>query len=223
MATLLLRLAAPLQSWGVDSKFETRRTNVEPTKSGVVGLLAAALGIRRDEHEALGPLNALRFGVRVDQEGKLLADYQNATFEKTNVQSKRYYLSDAVFLVGLESDDEAFFAQLEDALCHPVFSLFLGRRSCPPTPPLCRGIVAAPLEKALMSAPLQTAAWNKSVKKSLRMMVEVDGQTPGATSQRDLPITFSKVHRRYGYRPVCEMDCPLPGEPATEHDPFAEL
>ncbi len=44
MATLLLRLAAPLQAWGADSKFETRKTNREPTKSGVIGLLAAALG-----------------------------------------------------------------------------------------------------------------------------------------------------------------------------------
>ena len=44
MATLLLRLAAPLQSWGADSKFEVRKTNREPTKSGVLGLLAAALG-----------------------------------------------------------------------------------------------------------------------------------------------------------------------------------
>ena len=45
MATLLLRLAAPLQAWGADSKFETRKTNREPTKSGVIGLLAAALGL----------------------------------------------------------------------------------------------------------------------------------------------------------------------------------
>ena len=44
MATLLLRLAAPLQAWGADSKFETRKTAREPTKSGVIGLLAAALG-----------------------------------------------------------------------------------------------------------------------------------------------------------------------------------
>ena len=51
MATLLLRLAAPLQSWGSDSKFETRKTDREPTKSGVVGLLAAALGLRRDDTE----------------------------------------------------------------------------------------------------------------------------------------------------------------------------
>ena len=39
MATLLLRLAAPLQAWGADSKFETRKTGREPTKSGVIGLL----------------------------------------------------------------------------------------------------------------------------------------------------------------------------------------
>ena len=47
MATLLLRLAAPLQAWGADSKFETRKTNREPTKSGVIGLLAAALPERK--------------------------------------------------------------------------------------------------------------------------------------------------------------------------------
>ena len=67
MGTLLLRLAAPLQSWGEDSKFETRRTRREPTKSGVIGLLAAALGRRRDE--PLDDLRGLRFAVRVDQEG----------------------------------------------------------------------------------------------------------------------------------------------------------
>ena len=61
MATLLLRLAAPLQAWGADSKFETRKTNREPTKSGVIGLLAAALGLRRDESEALTRLTGLRF------------------------------------------------------------------------------------------------------------------------------------------------------------------
>lgn len=61
MATLLLRLAAPLQSWGADSKFETRKTNREPTKSGVIGLLAAALGLRRDDAAGLARLNGLHF------------------------------------------------------------------------------------------------------------------------------------------------------------------
>ena len=68
MATLLLRLAAPLQSWGMDSKFETRKTNREPTKSGVIGLLAAALGLRRDDAAGLARLNGLHFAVRADRE-----------------------------------------------------------------------------------------------------------------------------------------------------------
>jgi CRISPR system Cascade subunit CasD len=44
MPVLLLRLAAPLQSWGVESKFDTRRTLGYPTKSGVIGLVASAMG-----------------------------------------------------------------------------------------------------------------------------------------------------------------------------------
>ena len=62
MATLLLRLAAPLQSWGSSSKFEIRATEKMPTKSGVVGMLAAALGWKRDAD--LSSLSKLKFGVR---------------------------------------------------------------------------------------------------------------------------------------------------------------
>ena len=106
MATLLLRLAAPLQAWGADSKFETRKTGREPTKSGVIGLLAAALGLRRDEREALLRLTGLRFGVRVEREGQLLVDYHTAKTqdEKTSYVTYRHYLQDAVFLAGIESD-----------------------------------------------------------------------------------------------------------------------
>ena len=147
MATLLLRLAAPLQSWGMDSKFETRKTGREPTKSGVVGLLAAACGIGRKEPSRLEPLNALRFGVRVDQEGALLVDYHTARKEErgrgnavkvTSYQTKRHYLADAIFLVGLESRDAACLHGLAEALRRPAFPLFLGRRSCPPTLPVRR-------------------------------------------------------------------------------------
>ena len=128
MATLLLRLAAPLQSWGMDSKFETRKTNREPTKSGVVGLLAAALGIRRDEPDRLAPLNRLRLGVRVDQEGSFLIDYQTVRKEgKTKSDSTsyitwRHYLSDAIFLVGLESEDIDFLAPAGGGAARPCIS-----------------------------------------------------------------------------------------------------
>ena len=131
MATLLLRLAAPLQSWGSDSKFETRKTDREPTKSGVVGLLAAALGLRRDDTEGLARLNGLRFAVRADQEGSLLVDFHTAKSRDTSYVTYRHYLQDAVFLAGLESEDEALLRELEAALRHPVYPLYLGRRSPP--------------------------------------------------------------------------------------------
>lgn len=118
MATLLLRLAAPLQSWGSDSKFETRKTDREPTKSGVVGLLAAALGLRRDDTEGLARLNGLRFAVRADQEGSLLVDFHTAKSRDTSYVTYRHYLQDAVFLAGLESGDEALLRELEAALRH---------------------------------------------------------------------------------------------------------
>ena len=88
MSTLLLRFAGPMQAWGVDARFDVCRTNREPTKSGVIGLLAAALGLRRDA--PLDDLTALRFGVRVDREGQLLRDLHMVHGEK-DYRTMRYY------------------------------------------------------------------------------------------------------------------------------------
>lgn len=77
MPTLLMRLHGPLQSWGTTSRFDERDTQLEPSKSGVVGLLCAALG--RDRAEPVDDLAALRMGVRVDREGVPMRDYQTAT------------------------------------------------------------------------------------------------------------------------------------------------
>lgn len=146
MSTLLLRFAAPLQSWGVDAKFDRRGTQRVPTKSGVIGLVAAALGRRRNED--IADLSALRFGVRIEREGTLLRDYHTAKSEKSVYVTHRYYLADAVFLVGLEGDD-ATLTKIERALNQPMFPLFLGRRSCPPEGKLSLGIR---LEKTLLEA-----------------------------------------------------------------------
>lgn len=225
MAVLMLRLAAPMQSWGTDSKFEVRKTNREPTKSGVVGLLAAALGARRDQTEVLHRLNRLRIAVRVDREGVLLRDFHTAKSEKTSYVTRRYYLSDAVFLVGLEDEDEDYLRSLEQALRNPAFPLFLGRRSCPPTLPLCLGMRDGPLEQALRAEPsLAPAGRADTTKRKIRVLLEDDPQTPGAVVQQDLPLSFSPEHRQYGYRAVREEvwdTAPIP-EP-TEHDPFEEL
>ncbi len=159
MPTLLLRLQGPMQSWGTRSRFDHRDTWPYPTKSGVVGLLAAALG--RDRKEDISDLAALRMGVRVERKGVLKVDYQTARDvlaadlrAKRDVQSWRHFLSDAAFLVGLEGDGELL-RQLHLALQNPRFPLYLGRKSYVPSPPpyLPDGLVEAPLEEALKAYP----------------------------------------------------------------------
>lgn len=220
MATLLLRLAGPLQSWGVDSKFETRRTGRLPSKSGVIGLLAAALGRRRDASPE--DLCVLHFGVRVDQEGTLLRDYHIARTSKHSYLTERWYLEDAVFLVGLESDDNSFLSELAAALASPAFPLFLGRRACPPELPLCLGIVNADLLSALREHPWQASeAWQKKHSPTmLRLVTDASPEDDRYTTLRDVPISFDPRYRAYGWRKVREHAPVVVGE---DHDPMAEL
>ena len=87
MSVLMLRFAGPMQSWGTRSRFIVRDTGLEPSKSGVVGLLCAALGWQRDREQF--PIDgrgmtveqlarSLRMGVRVDRPGALARDYHTA-------------------------------------------------------------------------------------------------------------------------------------------------
>ena len=218
MSTLLMRLAAPLQAWGLESKFDVRRSGREPTKSGVIGLAAAALGIRRDEDTRLAELAAMRFGVRIDREGVMMRDFHTARTSSTAYVTQRYYLSDAVFVAGLESEDEALLNRIADALAHPVFPLYLGRRSCPPAGPLCMGVVPAALEDALAAAPLQAAG---APANGLRMVVEVKPGHKGGFV-RDVPVSFNPEKRLYAFRQVNETTIGSGRSPAF-HDPMAEL
>lgn len=233
MSTLLLRLAAPLQAWGADSKYDVRKTQREPTKSGVVGMLASALGQKRDE--PLSNLASLRFGVRVDREGELLRDFhmvhpngsQNA---KVPYLTTRYYLSDAVFLVGLEGD-ESFLKTIEQALKYPAFAPYLGRRSCPPEGRICLGMRSASLLDALRQEPWLLSAWRQSKRhaEALRLLTDAADASATAARQRDLPISFDQSDRRYGFRAMTEH-APVPVDRIspllgnlTEHDPMTEL
>jgi CRISPR system Cascade subunit CasD len=131
-----------MQSWGTASRFDHRDTGLEPSKSGVLGLLCAALG--RDRHQPIDDLAALRMGVRVDREGVLRYDYQTAMGvlradgsrerdpRKSTVQSWRYYLADAVFLVGLEGPQRAMLEELKWPLPTPAGpSTWVARVICP--------------------------------------------------------------------------------------------
>lgn len=146
----MMRLEGPLQAWGGhDSKFGVRRTEDAPTKSGVMGLVLAALGVgRREATEWLPVLAGLRMGVRVDRPGVRWWDYhtvgagQAMQIAKGRGKSKdgpmltrREYLSDASFLVALEGEG-GLVGRIVEALRSPHWTPYLGRKSCPPSRPL---------------------------------------------------------------------------------------
>lgn len=151
MSVLLLRLAGPMQSWGTQSRFSVRDTGLEPSKSGVIGLLAAALGWQRKEEsfslvgrdwtpEKLA--RTLTMAVRVDRQGRMARDYHTAMqvtkadgSKPDTVTSSRYYLADADFLVGL-SGDHALLNELDNALRAPHWPLYLGRKAFVPSRPV---------------------------------------------------------------------------------------
>lgn len=164
--TLRIRLVGPQQAWGTRSRFDIRDTEIAPTKSGVVGLLAAALGLSRNTD--VSHLADLRMGVRTDRLGVRMNDYHTALDVVTSdgkpskdaVVSNRAYLADAAFLVGLEGEDQKLLEELQGALIDPHWPLALGRRAFPPSLPVAfssaddpDAIVDARLEEALVSCP----------------------------------------------------------------------
>ena len=208
MPTLLLRLAGPMQSWGTTSRFDERDTQLEPSKSGVIGLLCAALG--RDRAEPVADLAGLRMGVRVDREGLLMRDYQTATGVlvaadakpdlRRTVVSPRFYLADAAFLVGLEGPDEPLLAALNAALQAPHWPLCLGRKALVPSLPVSLGVAAGihsgTLEAALAEQPRIAAARREHPGAAVRLMLE--NPSEGAL-RHDQPIAPFAV-RLFGPR-----------------------
>lgn len=242
---LLLRLAGPLQSWGSSSRYARRETDTQPTKSGVLGLLAAAQGRRRTD--PIEDLAMLRFGVRVDQPGILLRDYHTVSGDRwpharlptasgalrkpsaSTQVTERYYLSDAIFLAGVEGD-VVFVRALAKALARPAFPLFLGRRSCPPAdPPLLR-VVEADLETALAVEPWQASAHHRRRLHGETVPLEVVVDDPdGGDSVSDVPLSYDPARRRHAWRRIHHSRVHVrhpdqqPRGVQTAHDPFQLL
>lgn len=159
--TLALCFDAPMQSWGTLSRFTYRDTATEPTKSGVVGLLGAALGVARDDNEGIAALAALRLGVRVDRPGTVERDYHTVQNVPTTTGrghrgqvTERFYLADATFLVVLEGDPELL-ANIAVAVHRPRWPLHFGRKAFPPARPLLAPPTAKRSELPLTGAGLQ--------------------------------------------------------------------
>lgn len=211
-ATLLLRLDGPMQSWGTQSRFTHRDSGLEPSFSGVVGLLCAALG--RPRGEPLDDLARLAMGVRVDREGTMRSDYHTAGGwhlrseagygvpspdgkKRGTVLSHRQYLADAEFLVGL-AGDRALLEEIGAALRSPRWQIYLGRKAfvpsapvyLPNTAPWDGGLRDAPLEATLRSYPwlgyLPPA--RREAPERLRLILP---DALGADLRSDVPLSYA--------------------------------
>jgi len=222
--TLFLRLAGPMQSWGTSSRFQLRRTDDYPSKSGVLGMLLCAMGVRREDSPSkLKRLARLQVGVRVDLPGTTDWDYHTVgatigirsadgkvkktqkTGEYETLLSRRQYLYDASFLVALQGSSDII-NDCVRALDDPVWPLFLGRKCCVPTEPVLVGVGTFDgLKKALSSVAWQPRvstidSGGRGSTKTLDIYLEHTPRTPPPDSSRlvyDIPKTFGF----YGYNP----------------------
>ncbi len=212
---LILRLDGPMQAWGTHTFEDFRPSNLYPTRSGLLGLLAACLGIERSDHAGQAALAAsVEFSVRVDSavtrpEKEAMAckahikidDYHTvmdarrvsrAPKKGETIQSWRQYLYDAAFTVTVGAKPDAAFTldTIAAALRRPLYTPTLGRRSCPPARPVFDGEVEA--ENAVVA--LQRASGNGE-------LIYSEAETSSQPVRlRDVPLHGSK--RQFGTRLV---------------------
>ena len=156
---IILKLQGPMQSWGEHSFEGLRPSSYAPTRSAILGLIGACLGVRRENRLQLQELaDGIGMAIRVDKrtqpygKGKFLmqqkmTDYHTVKNARKNyrglkshetIQTWREYLMDSEFTVALWKYQNSVlnFDILEKALKNPVFTPYLGRRSCPIARPL---------------------------------------------------------------------------------------
>lgn len=138
-----LRLHGPMQAWGGPVIGDNRPTLPFPTRSGVLGLVAACMGVLRGNSERLIAIaDGTRVHIRVDAPGTPLVDDQtiqdnpSASSTRQTIQSKRTYLCDASFVAVVVPGPHVSVGEVARAVQFPVFSPFLGRRTCVPSTPL---------------------------------------------------------------------------------------
>ena len=204
MSSLALRLEGPMQAWGTTSRFTERDSGLDPSKSGVIGLLSTCLG--RGRGDDITDLVGLRMAVRVDREGKLQNDYHTVmeTARASGatggmVVSNRQYLADGCFVV-LLGGDEDILSQVLEGLRNPRWLPFLGRKSFPPSAPLLLDQLVSPDEitSRLTAVPWTGRRRDHDRIDSVRAVLECERDE--GEERMDVPLSFSP--RRFAVRHV---------------------
>ena len=213
---LILRLDGPMQAWGSHTLEDFRPSNSFPTRSGLLGLLGACLGIDRGDHAGLEQLaQSVEFTVRADREVRRqeveklmpkaavkLSDYHtildarkvDGSSNKNAVESRREYLFDAAFTVaiGQKENAQVTLTAIADALLRPCFTPVLGRRSCPITRPLLDG---TPVEASDAKVALASAL-------PVGGLIYAEGDLISTQPLRIRDVPMHGRHRQFGTRQV---------------------
>ena len=213
---LILRLDGPMQAWGTHTFEDLRPSNLFPTRSGLLGLLGACLGIDRGDHGGLEQLaQSVEFTVRADRAVRRpdveqliskaavkLPDYHtildarkvDGSTNKNAVESRREYLFDAAFTVAIGEKQNApvTLTAIADALLRPCFTPVLGRRSCPISRPLLDG---PPVEASDAKAALVTAL-------PVGGLIYAEGDLISTQPLRIRDVPMYGRHRQFGTRQV---------------------
>ncbi len=210
-ACLALRLEGPMQSWGTASQFSVRLTDLMPSRSGVMGMLCAALGLSRgsqEEQEYLVLCEALRMTAVVIPRQRLGRELDMLRMEDYHTMldtpkadggrkdchiTRRQYLLDATFCVFLAGDC-SLLKRSAKALQDPVWGLSLGRKCCIPSAPVYAGLFTTEEEamRFCLPRPLNEMIWSR----------DAPSGGDGEDSVLDIPLNFSSNNRQFCPRRV---------------------
>ncbi|MYV38412.1 type I-E CRISPR-associated protein Cas5/CasD [Streptomyces sp. SID1328] len=229
MPGILMHLSGPLQSFGEHSNFTDRDTHARPTRSALIGMLAAAQGRHRDAD--LSDLRTLRFTIRTDRSGVRTVDFHTVggglpkdrsvpsangdrkAEGKATVVTQRHYLADAAFTIAVDGNPTLINA-LTTALHSPRWPLYLGRRACPPAGPLLIATGLADAAAALASFPLH----RRRPADANTVTVDVAHDRPPTTGHparhhlQDDPESFDDYHRSWNVRTEYVTTLTLPAD-----------
>lgn len=210
MDYLVFRLYGAMASWGEIAVGEDRHTASYPSKSAIIGLLGAALGIKRDDEEKQNKLQlGYSVAVEVFSTGYLLRDYHTTQVPDSTgkfkyrtrrdelvlgkerlgtILSSREYRSDALALVAIRALDAAPYSltDIKEYLQQPKYHLYLGRKSCP---------LAAPLHPQLISE--QKNYYDALKAYQHKPMLPTFKEKSGELSERDYVWLGSPKERYY--------------------------
>mgnify|MGYP005763521515 FL=1 len=200
MKIMLLRLEGVLQSWGERSRWDHRDTSDMPTKSALIGLLGCAMGIPRGDPWLNETARLLQMAVRVDRAGSIMTDFhtvQSRIGKIPNSEGKprsdtlctpREYIQDACFTVFLAGNENRLNACFE-ALRHPAWVPYLGRKSCPPSRPLLPVLTDA---YASLEEAVRNFVWDNPCVDRLSAYVRAEVEdTHGPKERSDQPVNAS--------------------------------